>query len=284
MGFVSRFTALLAVSCISAMSYATDTPRQQAWTVLNQGLTNTNLEKRTHAVANLGLLPDDSQGLDAALTALQDQKPEVRAAAAQALGEMGAKSAKPQLTKATQDPDPSVIFAAAHALITLGDNSGYDVFYAVLTGKQKTGESLVDQQKKVFNDPRKLAGLGFQAGLGFIPFGGVGLGAYKLLTRDDISPVLAAAALTLAKDPDPKSGEALANASIEQKKWPVRSAAYEAMAKRSDPALLKDAEAGLQDQEPEVQYAAAAAVIRLSDIQEGKRKAPTTRSHPAPKR
>jgi hypothetical protein len=266
------------------MSYAADTPRQQAWTVLNQGLTNNDLEKRTRAVGDLGLLIDDPQAVDAGLTALQDQKPEVRTAAAQSLGEMGAKSAKPELTKALQDTDASVILAAGHALIVLGDNSGYNVFYAVLTGKQKTGESLIDQQKKVLNDPKKLASLGFQAGLGFVPFGSIGLSAYKLITRDDASPVLSAAALTLAKDPDPRSGEALANAAIVQKKWPVRAAAYEAIAKRSDPALLKDAEDGLQDQQPEVQYAAAAAVIRLSDIGAGKAKAPAAHSRPPAKR
>ena len=276
MRFVPRCISALAILCAGAMSYAAETPRQQAWTVLNQGLTNTNLEKRRDATAYLGLMINDPQAVDAGLTALQDQKPEVRAAAAQSLGEMNAESAKPQLTKALQDTDPSVILAAGHALIVLGDNSGFDVFYAVLTGKQKTGESLVDQQKKVLNDPRKLATIGFQAGLGFVPFGSIGLTTYKLITRDDISPVLAAAALTLAKDPDPRSGKALADASIEQKKWQVRAAAYEAMAKRGDPSLLKDAEAGLQDQEPEVQYAAAAAVVRLSDIQEGKGKRPTT--------
>jgi len=283
MRFAPRCISALAILCACATSYAVDTPRQQAWNALNQGLTNNDLEKRTRAAAELGLMTGDSQAVDAGLTALQDQKPEVRAAAAQSLGEMGARSAKPELTKALQDTDASVILAAGHALIVLGDNSGYDVFYAVLTGTQKTGESLVDQQKKVLSDPKKLAGLGFQAGLGFVPFGSIGLGAYKLLTRDDISPVLAAAALTLANDPDPRSGEALANAAIMQKKWQVRAAAYDAIAKRGDPKLLKDAEDGLQDQQPEVQYAAAAAVIRLSDIGEGKGKAPL-RSHTSPNR
>lgn len=259
------FLSLIA-TCVTFA--AAENPREQAWSALDMGLKNTNVEKRTKAVADLGLLSGDSQAEKDAVTALQDQRSEVRAAAAQALGEMHAEGAKPQLLATLKDDDPSVIFAAAHALLTLGDDQGYDVFYAVLTGQQKSGESLLDQQKKVLNDPKKLAGLGFQAGLGFVPFGSAGYSAFKLITRDDTSPVLAAAALTLASDPDPNSGEALANAAIVEKKWLVRAAAFQAIAKRGDPKLLNTAINGLQDAQPEVQYAAAAAVIHLSDAAE----------------
>jgi len=276
--------ALLLTSC-AAQDTAAQDPRTQAWTVLKQGLTESNIEKRTKAVADLGFLLDDPQALDAALTALKDPKPEVRTVAAQALGEMSAKSAIPQLTAALQDSDPSVILAAAHALLALGDDAGYDVFYGVLTGQQKTGLGLVGEQKKILDDPRKLAGLGFQTGLGFVPFGGVGLSAYKFFTKDDASPVLAAAALTLAKDPDPRSGKALAQAALNQKKWLVRAAAFNAIAKRNDPSLLHTAVLGLQDAQDDVQYAAAAAVIHLSDVEsshKGKPKQTTRPRHSAP--
>ena len=119
----------------------------------------------------------------------------------------------------------------------------------------------------MLHDPKKLAGLGFQTGLGFVPFGSMGYSAYKIFTRDDASPVLAAAALTLAKDPDPSSGQALADAAQQQKKWLVRAAAFEAIARRGDPKLRNAALSGLEDEQAEVQYAAAAAVIRLSDIE-----------------
>ncbi len=76
----------------------------------------------------------------------------------------------------------------------------------------------------------------------------------------------------LAKDPDPKSGDALADASANKDKWLVRAAAFDAIAKRGDPVLLKAAEAGLQDDKDQVRISAAAAVIRLTDIQ----------SHPKP--
>jgi HEAT repeat protein len=267
--FVTIF--LLPCACgnaATAHGQTAQSPKEQAWSVLNQGLANSNMDKRRKAVGELGLLTNDSQAEDAALTALKDPKPEVRAAAAQALGDMSARTAKPQLLAAEHDSDVSVILTAAHALIQLGDERGYGVFYAVLTGEQKSGESLMEQQKKMLNDPKKLAGLGFQAGLGFVPFGSMGYSAFKLFTKDDASPVLAAAALTLAKDPDPKSGEALANAALQQKKWLVRAAAFDAIAKRGDPSLKGTAVSGLQDEQEEVQYSAAVAVIRLSDIEE----------------
>jgi len=291
-----RFAGVLVLLCgygivteaqtsSAATSQTPQSPKEQAWAVLNTGLTNSNMDKRKKAVAELGELTGDSQAEDAALTALKDDKPDVRAAAAQALGDMSAKRATPQLVAALQDTDVAVILTAAHALVTFGNEKGYNVFYAVLTGQQKSGQSLMEQQKKMLNDPKKLAGLGFQTGLGFVPFGSMGYSAFKLFTKDDTSPVLAAAALTLAKDPDPKSGQALVNAAQEQKKWLVRAAAYDAIAKRGDPSLKNAAVLGLQDSQDEVQYAAAAAVIRLSDIEEHHKTTPApAKRKPAPKK
>ncbi len=268
MRLLLRFFAIIMLVCSGAIVCGAQNPRDQAWSVLNQGLTNSNIEKRTRAVSGLGLLPHDPQALDAALSALRDPKSEVRAAAAQALGDMSAHSARPQLAAALKDSDITVILAAARSLVALGDDRGYNVFYAVLTGEQKSGQGLLAQQKKMLDDPRKLASMGFQTGIGFVPFGGAGLTAVKIITKDDTSPILAGAALTLAKDPDPKSGKALADAATQQKKWLVRAAAYHAIAKRGDPSLKSTAVQGLQDAQDEVQYAAAAAVIRLSDIEE----------------
>ena len=264
--------SLVILSTAAAPAIAQDataqTPQQTAWTVLNAGLEDNSTDVRVRAVRVLGELSDDRKAEDAALSALKDDKqPRVRAAAAQSLGEMGAKDAKTQLQAAFQDTDPSVIIAAAHSLVQLGDDRGYDVYYAVLTGQQKTGTSLTEQQKQLLHDPKKLAALGGQAALGFVPFGGLAYSGYKVLTRDDTSPVLAAAALMLAKDPDPKSGDALADASATKDKWLVRAAAFDAIAKRGDPVLLKAAEAGLQDEKDQVRISAAGAVIRLTDIQ-----------------
>jgi HEAT repeat protein len=266
-----RVICLAAIATTATFSIAQDTakqsPQDNAWSVLNTGLKSKNNDLRVKAVHVLGELSDDSKAEDAGLFALTDDNADVRAAAAQALGEMGAKNAKPQLHDAFKDTDPSVIIAAAHSLIQLGDDRGYDVYYAILTGKQKTGTSLTDQQRKMLKDPKKMAALGLQAGIGFVPFGGLAFTGYKMLTRDDTSPVLAAAALMLAKDPDPKSGQALADASASTDKWLVRAATLDAIAKRGDPSLMQAAQDALADPNQQVEYSAAGAVIRLSDIQ-----------------
>jgi HEAT repeat protein len=247
-----------------------------AWTVLNSGLEDNSKDVRAKAARVLGVIEGNQQAQDAALKALQsDSDGGVRAAAAQSLGEMGDKAAIPQLHAAYKDQDPAVIIAAAHALIQLGDDRGYNVYYAILTGEQKTGTSLTDQQKKLLHDPKKMAMIGGQAAIGFIPFGGLALSGYKILTKDDTSPVLAASALMLAQDPDPKSGDALASASADHDKWLVRAAAFQAIAKRGDPGLIGAAAAGLQDDKEEVRLSAAAAVIHLHDV--------GSRPKPAPK-
>jgi len=260
-----RAISVALIMCMITTFSVAHTPQEDAWSMLNAGLTNKAWEKRVKAVRVLGELTGNAKAEEAALAALKDEKEDVRAAAAQALGDMGAKSAIPQLLDMLNDTEPLVILAA-HSLINLGDNRGYSVYYAVLTGERKTGTSLIEREKKMLKDRKKMAALGFQAGLGFVPYGGLAVSGFKMLTRDDTSPVLAAAALTLAKDPDPKSGEALANAAITQEKWLVRAAAFDAIAKRGDPSLKSTAVDGLQDQE-EVQYSAAGAVIRLSDIE-----------------
>ena len=73
----------------------------------------------------------------------------------------------------------------------------------VLTGERKTGDSLVASQMEMLKDPQALAKIGFEAGLGFIPFGGLGYKAVKAFTSDKTSPVRAAAAQRLIKRPVP---------------------------------------------------------------------------------
>ena len=287
-----RHTATLLIVFIAAACLAQETstavknPKDQAWSVLYAGLADSNVGKRTTAVRVLGLLPEDPKAKDAALTALKDEKPEVRAAAAQALGDMKAKDTTAQLYEMYSDKDAGVVIAAAHALVELGDNRGYNVYYAVLTGERKSGEGLMEEQKKMLNDPKKLAQFGFEQGIGFIPFAALGYGAFKMVTKDTTSPVLAASALMLAKDPDPKSGQALANAATENKSWIVRAAVLNAIALRGETSLRPSAEAGLLDDKEEVRYSAAAAVIRLTDLSESRapapHKGPATR--PAPKK
>jgi HEAT repeat protein len=267
-----------------ANSTTASNPTLQAWSILDNGVANSSYEKRAKAVQVLGLIKGDPEAEKLGLKALTDERPEVRAAAAAALGDIGDKSATPELYKMFHDSDISVIMASARALLDLGDNRGYNVYYAILTGETKTGTGLLDQQKKMLKDPQKMAQFGFEQGIGFIPFAGIGWSAFKMLRKDDTSPVLAASALTLANDPDAKSGKALVDAAEQQKSWIVRAAALNALAKRGDPTLMKAAEEALQDEKEEVQFSAAAAVIRLSDIAQGRGAPAKPAAKPAPKK
>ena len=241
-------------------------PLDNAWTILQGGLSDKSTNNRSAAVRILGLLDYNSKAMDLALQALSDQKPDVRAAAAGALGDMKAQSAIPKLKDLVKtEEDPAVLLAAAHSLIELGDPLGYNVYYAILTGERKSGQSLLDQQKKMLSDPKKMAKFGFEQGIGFVPFAGIGYSAFKLATKDDSSPVRAAAAEVIAKDPDPKSGDALVTAASD-KSWIVRAAALDAISRRGDPDLSPKIEFALNDNNSVVRYTAAAAIIHLADV------------------
>lgn len=236
--------------------------RQQAWTVLHTGATAEKSTDRAAAVNATGLLRDDPRARKIAETALQDDAPEVRSTAAAALGEMHARSSIPKLRAALDDKDVAVALAAAHALLQLKDDAGYAVYYEILTGERKGGKGVL-AEAAAYEDPKKLAELG----IGFIPYAGLGWGAYKMIKKDDASPARAAAAIVLAEDRDQKTTDALVNAAGD-KNWIIRSAALAALARRGDPSVLDTIELYLSDQEGDVKYKAAAATLRLTAIRQ----------------
>jgi HEAT repeat protein len=242
--------------------------KNQAWEVLQAGANADKKEDRAGAVHALGLIPNDSRARKIAESALKDDAPEVRAAAGAALGDMQARRSIPKLRLATDDKDPAVALAAAHSLLKLNDHSGYAVYYEILTGERKTGKGLL-AEAAAFKDPKKIADVGFQQVLGFIPFAGLGWRAFKMVKKDDSSPARAAAATVLAKDPDPNTTEALVNA-VGDKNWIIRAAALEALASRGNPSVLNTVELYLTDEEGEVKYTAAATALRLTAIKESR--------------
>jgi HEAT repeat protein len=248
--------------------------------VLHAGLTDKNTDNRAAAVHLLGMLNGNSQAPQLALKALGDEKPEVREAATDALATIKAKSSIPELRNAIQtDKEAGVVLGAARALIAMDDPFGYGVFYAVLTGEKKSGASLMEDQKKMLKDPKKLAQFGFEQGVGFVPFGGIGLTLIKSLTKDDVSPVRAAAARMLAADPDMKSLAAL-EAATGDSSWIVQVAAIAAIAQRNDLTTLSTLELRLDDPKDAVRYTAAAAIIHLSDVKNAKPSGNTTTRKP----
>src|SRR4030088_784646 len=269
----------------TAAPKAGERPKAEAWQILGDACTADRTTARVTAILVLGLMPDDAKARGLAEKALGDDKPEVRSAAAAGLGDMKSRASIPKLKKALDGDDPSVALAAAHALDLMHDNSAYGVYYEVLTGQRKAGKGLIASQTSILKDPKKMAQLGFEEGIGFVPFAGVGWGAIKTITKDDTSPVRAAAAKVLAKDPDPAATKTLADAAGD-KSWLVRAAALEALAKRGDPAVLDTVSLCMSDKKEAVKYTAAAAVLRLSAIKEAsgaakpvKKKAPAKKSN-----
>jgi HEAT repeat protein len=243
----------------------------RAWSTLQAGIAEKDVTRRAGAIRVLGLLEGNPKAAELALNALKDEAPEVRASAIEALADMKAKSAVPRIQEVTKtDEEVSVVMAGGRSLIALGDPMGYGVYYAILTGERKSGGALLDDQKKMLKDPKKMAQFGFEQGIGFIPFAGVGLGAVKALTKDDTSPVMAAAARILAKDPDPKSGQALVEAS-QDSHWLIRVAAVDSLARRGDPGALGAIDPSLDDEKDIVRYTAAAAIIHLNGLLQKKK-------------
>lgn len=254
--------------------------KDRAWLILHDGLVFNNTDKRTKAVTALGLLKGNAEAEKLATAALKDEKGDVRAAAAAALGSMHAIHAKTNLEAALDDSEPAVVLAAANSLLLLKDAGfAYDVYYGVLTGTMRTNngplKEQLKQEMKILHDKKKIAQLGLEQGVGFIPYGGLGYGVVKTLTKSDNSLVRAAAARKLAHDPDPASAKALI-AATQDKNPVIRTAALEALAERGDRSLASKVVPALDDDKDEVRFTAAACVARLTTLPAKRRGAENT--------
>jgi HEAT repeat protein len=246
--------------------------KQKAWSMFDAMSKSKSTTERAIGVRALGLLRDNGHARTLAEAALEDPRPEVRVAAATALGQMHATSSIPKLQKCLSDDRLSVVMAAAHSLRDLKDNtSAYAVYYDVLSGGRK-GDGMVAQQLDTLRNPRELAKIGLEEGLGYIPFAGIGWDAWRYTHKKDPNPVRAIAASFLEHDPDPATGAALVEAT-KDKDWIVRAAAIEALAQRGDSAFVNKIEMSLFDVNAHVRFTAAAAVIRLTPAESGHRAA-----------
>jgi HEAT repeat protein len=244
--------------------------RDRSWEILHGGLEIDSTEKRVKAVTALGLMKGNAEAERLAIAALKDQKTDVRVAAATALGSMHAVRAKMPLEVALDDNEPAVVLAAANSLMLLKDsNFAYDIYYGVLTGTVRTNNGVIKEQikeqMKILHDKKKIAQLGLEQGIGFIPYGGLGYGMVKTLVKSDNSPMRAAAAKKLALDPDPETAKALVTAT-QDKNWMVRVAALEAIAERGDRSLIAKVAPALDDDKDDVRYSGAACIARLSAL------------------
>jgi HEAT repeat protein len=248
------------------------TGKEKAWAMFEAAAKLKGTAERAIGIRALGLLRDDAHARELAEGALDDPQPEVRVAAATALGQMQSTQSIPKLQKLLSDEKLPVVMAAAHSLRDLKDNtSAYAVYYDVLSGGRKSG-GLVSQQLDTLRDPKVIAKIGFEQGIGYIPFAGIGWDAWRYTHKKDPNPVRAVAATLLAHDPDPATGAALCEAT-KDKDWIVRAAAIQALAQRGDPEFEAKIELSLFDPDPHVRYTAAAAVIRLTGVEKGSKPA-----------
>ncbi len=119
---MTRLFSILAMIPVSAASLpASQTPAERAWLILQHGVASKKASTRATAAHALRLIAYNGKAEELADRALADSNPKVRAAAARALGPMGAVSSVPRLKALLSDRAPGVVLAAAHSLYLLGD-------------------------------------------------------------------------------------------------------------------------------------------------------------------
>jgi HEAT repeat protein len=246
---------------------------EKSWLILQTGLHSKKAAQREKAVKALSLLEGNRQAIRFTLRAMRDKSPQVRAAAASSLGELHATSTVPALRAAVSDKDASVMLAATHALFVLKDPLAYEVYYAILMGNKKTSAGIIQSQVDRLKDPKQVAQMGLQEGIGFVPYAGMGYEAYRQLMKHDSSPVRAAAARFLALDPDSISEDALIQVAVADKNTIVREAALDALAQKSDAKCIQRLAINLDDDKYSVRDRTAATIIRLGSVDR--------RKHPA---
>jgi len=245
---------------------------EKSWLILQSGLHSKRVAQREEAVKAISLLQGNRQAVRFALRALRDKNPKVRAAGAATLGELNATGTIPALRAMLSDKDAAVMLASAHALYLMKDPAAFEIYYAILMGDKKTSAGMIQAQVDRLKDPKQVAQMGLQEGIGFVPYAGMGYEAYRQLLKHDSSPVRAAAARFLALDPDSISEDALIQVAVADKNTIVREAALDALAQRSDPRCIERLAINLDETKYPVRYRTAATIIRLAS--DNRRKPP----------
>lgn len=109
--------------------------------------------------------------------------------------------------------------------------------------------------------------MGFEEGISFIPFGGMGYEAWRELHRHDGANARAIAAGFLAHDPDQITEDALLQSALADKDEAVRIAAVDALADRGDPKCIERLAKNLTEDKSAVRYRTAAAILHLGDLE-----------------
>src|SRR5690349_14707534 len=157
-------------------------------------------------------MPGNKKAAEMAEQALQDPDHNVCRAAITALGEMNSKKSLAKIKVLISHSDAKTVLAIAAVLTKFKDPEGYEIYYQVLTGERKEGGSILDGIK----DRKALEKIGVQTAIGFVPFAGIGTGAYDYFKQYGLaqSNVEVIAVAALANDRDPVVEKALVQASL----------------------------------------------------------------------
>jgi len=267
----------LVVLGFLAVVSVTIKPTRIVWGILEKGHTSRHAKERINAVRALGQLPGNSRAVALAEERIVDKEPDVRAVAALTLGQLNSVRSIPLLREALKDKNIQVGFAASNALLSLGDSSGYAIYYQVLIGKRKSGEGPVEEQKRLIKDPKAMTLMMLGTAAGLAPYAGYAWAMFQVISKDYAGPVRVQAVQKLAKDPNAQTEAALIEAAY-NKSWKLRVAALEALAQRDEPRLADALASHLADKNQAVRCAAAAGFIRLLGTKESE----TQQSHTLP--
>ncbi len=240
--------------------------------ILQAALSAKNPETRKQAVVALSLASGRGPLFDQLEGMLQDKDVEVRQAVVASLADVKTASATAALKKALEDEVPEVSFAAAKALWARHDPAGRDALLSVLQGESKTSSNFFSKQKRdalrMMHTPRTTFLFAVHQGVGFVPVPGLGEGIASMqgILASSGVPGRASAALLLGADKEPGTLEALKDA-LYDKDAAVRAAAVHAVSLRNDPAMKKELEPLLEDDNGAVRLRAAAGYLRLSAIE-----------------
>lgn len=239
-----------------------------AWQLLTNAYKSKKASDRAESLNALSMLPDNARAFDMIEAALSDRAPEVRAQAANVLGQMNATRSIPKIKPLLKDKSPDVAFAAARALSQLGDPSGRDVLIEVLTGERHVSGGVVDATKdwtKQFTF-RNVAFLGAAQGATIFagPLGAVGVSALQqILFQDHTSTTRASSAQALAPDGSQRVIEILEKA-LKDKDWTVRFSAANALGVAPTTQPVPQLENMLRDKKSAVRLVSAVSIVRLA--------------------
>jgi HEAT repeat protein len=154
----------------------------------------------------------------------------------------------------------------------LKDKDAYEVYYAILMGDRKSSNGLMQSQLDRLKDPKQMMQLGFQEGISFVPFGGMGYEALRELRAHNGANARAAAASFLANDSDQISEDALVQTALADSNEEVRLASLDALAQHGDPKIVDRLAKNLNEDKSAVRYRTAAVILHLSSLEKHRKK------------